>query len=89
MIYLAKIFSVIMGFMVISRIYVDYKSKLESRTMFVFWFIIWIVIVVVALTYPHSIDLVMAYLGNKRGGIGTVLGIAIVFLFYVSYRRPF
>lgn len=86
MIYFAKVISVLFSFLVISRTYSDYKTRMESKTMFIFWLIIWSLIVLVALSYPHSIDLVIRHFRNKMGGIGTILGVAIVLLFYITYK---
>ncbi len=53
--------------------------------MFLFWSATWTAIVVVAL-FPQIIDLLIAYFGGGRTGIGTFFGMGLVFLFFVVYR---
>ncbi len=81
LIILARIFSIIFSFLVISKSYLSYRSKKESLTMTVFWSITWLVITSITF-YPQQID---ALLGSPkaRGGTGTVLGIGLIFIYFV------
>jgi len=81
----AKVFSVILASIVISKSYVDFHKKRESASMFVLWILTWSGIVVVAL-FPGVVDLLIAYFGAGRTGLGTFFGMGLVFLFFVVYR---
>ena len=80
----SKIFSIVLAGVAISKSYVDFRSKRESVQMFLFWTVTWVGIVVVAL-FPSIVDSLIA-LGGGRVGIGTFLGMALVFLFFLMYR---
>lgn len=85
MIIFVKVISLLLGLMVISKTYLDYKKKNESLTMFLFWTIAWVGIVIVAL-FPEIIQKALVISQAQKIGTGTFLGIAIVFLFFVIYR---
>lgn len=80
----AKVFSIVLAWIAISKSYVDFRAKKESLGMFVLWTFIWIGIVLVAL-FPSIIDLLIGF-GGGRAGIGTFLGMAIVFILFLVYR---
>ena len=81
---LPKILAVFLAVIVISRSYIDFRARVESLQLFVFWTITWTVIVVLAL-FPAVVDFIISYFG--RGvGIGTLLGMAVVLLFFLVYR---
>jgi hypothetical protein len=69
----------------ISKSYVDFRARAESLQMFVFWTVTWTMIVLLAV-FPSIIDVLMAFSAGPRTGLGTVFGMAIVFLFFVMYR---
>ena len=81
---LARIFVVIFAILVVSKSYLSYRSKKESLTMTVFWSLTWILICSVTF-YPHLIDVVLVD-PRARGGAGTVLGIGLIFIYFVIYR---
>ena len=82
----AKIFSLLLALIVLSKSYVDFRGRQESLSMFVFWAVTWILIVTVAL-FPSLVDLLLRLSGNERGvGLGTFFGMALVFLYFVVYR---
>lgn len=85
MISFVKIISLILGLMVISKTYLDYKKRNESLVMFLFWTLAWIIIIAISL-FPEIIDEALQLSKAQRIGTGTFLGIAIVFLFFVIYR---
>ena len=79
-----KILAVVLAATVISKSYVDFRTRVESLALFVFWSAAWTGIVIVAL-YPPIIDLGISYFGRGTG-VGTFLGMAIVLLFFLVYR---
>ena len=81
----AKIFSVILASVSVSKSYVDLKGKRESLSLFLFWTITWAGIVFVAL-FPNVIDILITSFGGGRTGLGTVFGMGLVFLYFVVYR---
>lgn len=85
MIAFVKIISFLLGLMVISKTYLDYKKKSESLFMFLFWTLAWIGIIVISL-FPEIIDQALQISKAQKIGTGTFLGIAIVFLFFIIYR---
>ena len=80
----AKAFSVVLAAIVISKSYVDFRSRKESAQMFLLWTLTWVAIVLVAL-FPSMIDVLIG-VGGGRAGIGTFLGMAIVFNLFLVYR---
>lgn len=85
MIVIAKIFAAIFALIVISRSIVDYKSKKESLLMTVFWIITWLAILAIAF-FPKLVDVAIEVAGGNRSGMGTVWGMGLVFVMFVSYR---
>ena len=85
MIVIVKLLSIILGLMVISKTYHDFKKGKESVTMFFFWTIAWIGIILVSL-FPEIIDSAINLSRGERIGTGTFLGMSIIFLFFVIYR---
>ncbi len=81
----AKIFATILGFLVLSRAYTDYKAKKESLIMMVFWTLTWVAILSIAY-YPDLVRRLMDLFGGERTGLGTVFGMGLAFVLYVSYR---
>lgn len=68
--------------LVVIKSYLSYRSRQESLIMFVFWSATWVGIMVIAF-YP---EVITTLLGNGRVGIGTLLSIALVFVYFVVYR---
>lgn len=85
MIIFAKIFSAVFAIVVLSRSIVDYRSRKESLQMTVFWIMIWVAIIAIAF-FPALIDRTIEFFGGDRTGLGTVLGMGLVFIMFVSYR---
>jgi hypothetical protein len=81
----AKFVSVLLAVIAVSKSYVDFKSRVESLPIFLFWFITWTTIVVVALR-PTVVDNLITAYGEGRAGIGTFFGMGLVFLFFIVYR---
>jgi len=80
----ARVFSIVLALIAISKSYVDFKGRKESVQMFLLWTVIWIGIVFVAMFPDMVATLVSA--GGGSVGIGTFLGMVIVFLFFLVYR---
>src|SRR5262245_41753311 len=82
-----KILAVFLAMVVVSRSYVDFRTRGESLKLFLFWCFTWTVIVIVAL-FPWVIDFVTSFFGGRGGGagVGTFLGMALVFMFFIVYR---
>ena|SRR6476620_6080746 len=82
----AKVFSVLLAVIAVSKSYVDFRARVESLQMFVLWVLTWAAIVLVAL-FPTIVDyLLLTPAGTARAGLGTVFGMGLVFLFFVAYR---
>ena len=81
----AKIFSVLLAAIVISKSYVDLRARAESLQMFIFWVFTWTMIMLVAL-FPSIVDFLIASSRYGQTGLGTVFGMGLVFLFFVVYR---
>jgi small membrane protein len=81
----SKIFSLLLALIVLSKSYVDFRGRLESLPMFIFWTVTWLLIVTVAL-FPGLVDILLSLSGSGRVGLGTFFGMALVFLYFVVYR---
>ena len=81
----AKVFSILLAAISVSKSYVDFRARVESVQMFVFWLFTWTMIVLVAL-FPAIVDVLLASSVSGRAGLGTVFGMGLVFLFFVVYR---
>ena len=79
-----KILAVALAAIVISKSYLDFRTRVESLALFLFWTAAWIGIVVIAL-FPSVIDIVIEHFGRGTG-VGTFLGMAVVLLFFLVYR---
>lgn len=77
-----KYLALILTLLVIIKSYLAYRQRQESLTMFLFWSITWIGIIAVAF-YPEIITKVF---GERRLGVGSFLGISLVFVYFVLYR---
>ncbi len=82
---ISKILTLLFAFIVISKSIVDYKNKNENLTMAIFWIVVWLAITTIAF-FPSIVDSAITLAGGSRTGLGTVFGIAIIFVLFVSYR---
>jgi len=85
MIIVARILSILLGLIVVSKSYFDYKKKNESLFMFLFWLFTWSTIIILSI-FPYLIELVSKMVGDEGTGVNTFVGASIVFLFFVTYR---
>ena len=81
----SQIFSVLLALVAVSKSYVDFRARLESLSMFLFWIVTWAIIVAVAL-FPWLVDLLIRSSVRGGAGLGTFFGMALVFLYFVVYR---
>src|SRR6266446_8041670 len=79
-----KLLAVVLAIIVISKSYLDFRSRVESLQLFLFWTLMWALIVTTAL-FPNVVDVVIEYFGRGTG-VGTFLGMAVVLLFFLVYR---
>lgn len=82
---IAKVFAFVLAVISISKSYVDFRARIESLQIFLFWMFTWLAIVVIAL-FPSIIDYVLGSFGGGRTGLGTVFGMGLVFLYFLAYR---
>ena len=85
MIIIAKIFSTLFALIVLSRSVVDYRDRKESLAMTIFWVAVWLSIAAIAF-FPGLIDEAIKLFGGNRTGLGTVFGMGLVFVMFISYR---
>ncbi|MFA7252994.1 MAG: DUF2304 domain-containing protein [Patescibacteria group bacterium] len=85
MIFLSKFVAILLAGLVISKTYLDYQKHYENLTAFILWTGAWLCIVYVALR-PGVLLQITERIGEPNAGAGTFLGIAFVFLFFVTYR---
>lgn len=85
MIIIAQAFASLFAILVIARSLADYKQKKESFQMTVFWVIVWTGVLALAF-FPKLIDRLITALGGDKTGLGTIFGMGIVFVLFVSYR---
>jgi len=80
----AKVLSVLFSVLVISKSYLSYKARRESLVMTIFWSATWVLIILIA-AFPTLTDKILG-ISKHGGGTGTLLGIGLIFLYFVIYR---
>ena len=83
MIFVAKILSAIFALIVLSRSIVDYRDKKESLQMTIFWVVVWLAITSIAF-FPSLVNEAIKLFGGNRTGLGTVFGMGLVFIMFIS-----
>lgn len=81
---IARIFVVAFTILIVAKSYLSYRARKESLTMTIFWIVTWLVITAVTF-FPRLIDLIIDS-QKAQGGIGTILGIGLIFIYFVIYR---
>lgn len=71
--------------LVIVKSYDEFKRGREPLPVFLFWLVTWGAVIVIAF-FPGVTDWIRAHVLGPRAGLGTIFGIAIVFLLFLSYR---
>jgi len=82
---IVRIISILLGVIVISKVYLDYKKRNIGLTVFLFWMIAWFGIIVISL-YPIMIDRINRAIGEDSTGLTAFFAISFVFIFFVVYR---
>jgi len=78
----AQVIALIIAAIVIAKSYVSFRAGHETKTMFIFWTLTWVAIILIAF-FP---DAVTAFLGEKKIGTGTFFGVGLIFVYFVLYR---
>lgn len=79
---LAKLLALALAAIIISKSVISYTQRKESLSMTLFWLLTWGSII--ALTFSPT--LVDKIIGEARIGVGTILGVGLVFVYFVTYR---
>lgn len=79
---LIKYVALVLTLLVVAKSYLAYRQRQESFVMFLFWSTTWVGIIIIAF-YPEVITTIF---GERRLGVGSFLGVALVFVYYVLYR---
>lgn len=85
MILFTKFFAIVLAIMVISKTFYDYKKRQESLFSFLFWTFAWLFIVYISLV-PSIFYKFVANMASENIGLGTFVGIAFIFIFFITYR---
>jgi len=81
---LIQIFALIFALFAWSRVFLRYKDKSISKVSLLFWSVIWIAIISVALN-PYIITATARFLGIGRA-IDVLVYISIIVIFYLMFR---
>lgn len=79
---IARVLATLFALLVISKTLLSFRQRKESLIMTLFWIVSWLAIIAITF-YPTVLDQVF---GKQRIGIGTLLGIGMVFLYFIIYR---
>lgn len=77
-----KVLALLFTIVVTVKSYLAFRQRQETFVMFLFWSATWLGIIAVAF-YP---DLITKLLGERRVGVGSFLGVSLVFVYFVVYR---
>lgn len=81
----AQVAAGVVAVVVIARSFEDWRKGKDSWPILLFWTVAAGGILTVSL-FPQTVDWAIAKLGGQRTGVGTIFGLGLVFLFYLSYR---
>ncbi len=83
---IAKLIAAFFAAIVLIKSYDEYRHKREPLPVLALWVASWACVLVVAF-YPSTVEwLANSKILGEKTGLGTVLGIGIVFLLFLSYR---
>jgi len=82
---IARVFATLLAVLVLSRLFSDFKARKESIIMVVFWTVVWVGILIIAY-FSTLINILIDTFGGDRTGLGTVFGMAIIFILFINYR---
>ena len=85
MIIIAKILSILLGIIAISKTYLDYKKRNTGLFNLLFWTVAWLLIILLSV-YPVIIENISAKIGDNNSGVTAFLALSFVFLFFVVFR---
>jgi hypothetical protein len=80
-----KIIAILIAAVAISKSYIDYRKRLESKAMFFIWTVIWLAATTI-IVYPLLIDELARYTKDQTITLGSLSGIAFIFMLYIVYR---
>ncbi len=83
--FVLKAVALFLAAIAIIKTYLDYRKKRESLVMFAFWTIVWVAATSVVV-YPRLIDRVLVSLKDQTITLGSVTGVAFIFMLYIVYR---
>jgi hypothetical protein len=82
---IAKVIAAVFAALVLVKSYDEFRRGREPIAVFLFWLTTWAAVLVVAF-WPGITDVIREKILGPGAGLGTIFGIAIVFLLYLSYR---
>ncbi|MBI4032668.1 DUF2304 family protein [Candidatus Berkelbacteria bacterium] len=82
---LAAVIATFFAALVIAKSFDEFRRGREPWPVFMAWFTMWSAVVVIAV-FPELTDWVRERLFGPQSGLGTIFGIAIVLLLFLSYR---
>lgn len=82
---LAKIIAAVFAGLVLVKSYDEFRRGREPLVVFLFWATTWIGVLVIAF-WPGITDIIREKLLGPGAGLGTIFGIAIISLLFLSYR---
>lgn len=81
----AKVIATFFAALVLTKSLDDFRRRHEPWPVFLFWITIWTAVLITAF-FPGVTFWLRDHILGPEAGIGTILGIAIIFLLYLSYR---
>ena len=81
----SKMFALVLGVLVVSKSYLDYRKKEESLQVFLLWAVLWIIIVAFAFSPALIIEL-STKIGDKKITVGQIGIMGFVFILFITYR---
>ncbi len=82
---LVKVIVTLFSLFVLIKSYDEYRRRREPWPVFLFWLAVWSSVLVFAY-FPRIADWLRINILGPQAGVGTVIGVAIVFLLFLSYR---
>lgn len=80
-----KLFALVLGLLVITKTYLDYRKKDENLKVFLSWTLVWIGIIILTFS-PMLISKAVTLIGEKSISIGKIVGMGFVFILFILYR---
>ena len=80
-----KIIAATFAILVLVKSYDEFRRGREPLSVFLFWLITWGAVLVIAF-FPGVTDWIQVRVLGPGAGLGTIFGIAIVFVLFLTYR---